>query len=100
MGESQPTVGAYGYAGWFFVPLEFTSQNRVTQDINAVFELGVRFGFQQRPKIWFIRIPSLRIGYAFGDGLQGLRIRLGGDRAVNLYDWPLDGVEADAEIGD
>ena len=88
MGDYQPTIGAYGYAGWFFVPIAFTSQNNVKKEINAQFELGVRFGFEQRPKIWFIRVPSLRIGYGFGDGLQGLRIRLGGDRVVNLYAQP------------
>jgi len=99
MGSSQPTVGLYGYAGYFFVPIEFTAQNNVQKDINAQFELGVLFSFERRPKIWFIRVPTLRIGYGFGDGLAGLRIRLGGDRVVNLYADPTHTVETDAEIG-
>jgi hypothetical protein len=41
--------------------------------------VGMSFGFSRgRPKIWFFRIPRLRVGYRFGD-LTGFRIRLGGD---------------------
>ena len=47
--------------------------------LDAGYELGVSLGFfYPRPKIWFVRVPRLAIGYRFG-GLNGLRIRIGGD---------------------
>ncbi len=99
IGSSQPTIGGYGSAGYFFVPIQFSTQNDVQKSVNAQFELGVLFSFEQRPEIWFIRVPTIRIGYAFGDGLGGLRIRIGADRVVNLYANPPHTVETDVEIG-
>ena len=98
MGDSQPTAGLYGYGGVFLVPLEFTLQNGVQEDITTQFELGAVFGFERRPKVWFFRVPTVRIGYAFG-GLSGLRLRIGADRVVSIYYPEPEKSEIEADAG-
>ena len=59
---------------------EYPAITGATRDaINTNLEVGFGFGFSQaRPKIWFVTVPRIRVGYRFGD-LEGWRIRLGGD---------------------
>ena len=85
IGGQTPDVGMYVEP--FFFPdgivLETTEGARAS--IDTQFEVGVTLGFRYlAPKIWFIRVPRLGVGYQFGDGFSGLRIRIGGDRVTRL----------------
>ena len=40
-------------------------------------EVGITFGSTPRPRIWRLPIPRLLIGYRFGEGLRGIRIKFG-----------------------
>lgn len=85
IGGQVPDIGAYAESGWFPNGIEFETANGTRSTINEQFELGLTLGFRYlAPKIWFIRVPRLGVGYRFGDGLAGLRIRIGGDRVTRL----------------
>lgn len=40
-------------------------------------EVGLRFGTDPRIKLWFIRLPSIGLGYRWGDNVRGVRISFG-----------------------
>lgn len=85
IGGSTPDVGAYFEPEWLPNALEFTTVDGERASIDEQHEVGVTFGFRDpAPKIWFIRVPRVSVGYRFGDGLNGLRIRIGGDRVTRL----------------
>lgn len=85
IGGRTPDVGAYFEPGYFPDALEFTDVKGVRGKIEKQYEVGVTVGFREKaPKIWFIRVPRLGVGYRFGDGLTGWRIRIGGDRVTRL----------------
>ncbi len=85
IGGETPDVGAYFEPGYFANALEFTGVGGTRESIEKQYEIGVTVGFrEQAPKIWFIRVPRFGVGYRFGDGLTGLRIRIGGDRVTRL----------------
>ena len=85
IGGETPDVGAYFEPGYFLNTLEFTGVGGTGESIEKQYEIGVTIGFrEQAPKIWFVRVPRIGVGYRFGDGLTGLRIRIGGDRVTRL----------------
>jgi hypothetical protein len=85
IGGSTPDVGVYFEPGYFPNGLDFTTPGGTTGSIGVQYEAGVTVGFRdEAPKIWFIRVPRLGVGYRFGDGLTGLRIKIGGDRVTRL----------------
>jgi hypothetical protein len=84
MGAHQPEMGVYVESGYLFDDLSFTKVEGGTLDINEQYEVGVSFGFQDRPKVLFLTVPRIGVGYRFGDGLKGFRIRIGGDRITRL----------------
>ena len=85
IGGETPDIGAYFEPGYFLNTLEFTGVGGAGESIEKQYEIGVTIGFrEQAPKIWFVRVPRIGVGYRFGDGLTGLRIRIGGDRVTRL----------------
>lgn len=91
IGGMTPDAGVYFQPGYYPEGLEFKTVTGQTDVIHWQFELGVTVGFRQpAPKIWLVRIPRLSVGYSFGDGLSGLRIKIGGDRATRLPEYAPD----------
>ena len=91
IGGKTPDAGLYFEPGFYPEGLEFTTITGQEDSIDRQYEIGVTLGFRQpAPKIWFVRIPRLSVGYRFGDGLTGLRIRIGGDRATRLPEYSPD----------
>ena len=85
IGGSTPDVGAYFEPEYFPDALSFTTASGDRSSIQKQYEIGFTLGFRDpAPKIWFIGVPRLGVGYRFGDGLTGLRIRIGGDRVTRL----------------
>lgn len=85
IGGATPDIGAYFEPGYFPNALGFSGASGSRGAIQKQYELGVTLGFRTlAPKIWFFRVPRLGVGYRFGDGLEGLRIRIGGDRVTRL----------------
>ncbi len=79
--------GIYGEAGYFLNSLDFISVGGSPSDAQSAFEVGVTLGFfDTRPKVWFIRIPRISIGYRFRDEVSGIRIRIGGDWATKVFE--------------
>ncbi len=88
VGGSQPDVGVYLRQTFLLRTLELASTSGDPFPVREFSEVGVILGFRRRPKVWFFRLPTLGIGYRFGD-LNGLTFRIGGDRLVRLADPPL-----------
>ena len=85
IGGSTPDVGVYLEPGWFPNDLVFSEASGVKRSVVWQYEFGATLGFRDlAPKIWFIRVPRLGVGYRFGDGLTGWRIRIGGERVTRL----------------
>jgi hypothetical protein len=85
IGRYLPEAGLYFEPGYFIDGLEFRTSLGNTIEVDQQYEVGVGFSFRgETPKLWFIRIPYLGVGYRFGGDLSGLRIRIGGDRLTRL----------------
>lgn len=75
----QPDAGIFFETGYDFNALELTSVSSTRDATSTQYEVGIGLGFSQsQPKIWFFRVPRIRVGYRFGD-LEGWRLRIGGD---------------------
>lgn len=76
----EPDIGPYVEYGYYIDALEFTSISGAPMEQRQRWELGVSVGFRyERPKLWFVRVPRVSLGWRFGDGVNGIRIRVGGD---------------------
>jgi hypothetical protein len=85
IGESTPDVGGYFEPAYFPNGLSFRNVDGSRTSIEKQYEVGLTLGFRdQAPRIWFVRLPRIGVGYRFGDGLTGLRIRIGGERVTRL----------------
>ena len=79
--------GIYGEMGYFLNSLDFISVGGSPTDAQSAFEVGVTLGFfDTRPKVWFIRIPRISVGYRFRGDVSGIRIRIGGDWATKIFE--------------
>jgi len=83
IGEYQPDAGIYASGSYAFEPLDLTTTSGRETTLTWQFEVGAIVGFQSRPKVWIFRVPTIGVGYRFGD-LSGIRIRIGGDRLMRL----------------
>lgn len=89
IGDKTLTGMLYLQPGWFVDALNLStdvagSGIAVRQQI----EFGVGYNWRgDAPKIWIFSIPPVAIGYSFGDGLEGIRLRVGDGRLTHL---PLD----------
>ncbi len=76
----------YVQPAWFIDALDFSSSTEEgTSSIRQQFEIGLGYAWRgDGPKIWILPVPPISVGYSFGDGLEGLRLRVGGSRLIRL----------------
>jgi hypothetical protein len=86
IGQHQPDWGVYFDTGWLFNELTFLTVTGDQHRIDQQYEIGVSLGFRDRAKIWFVTLPRIGVGYRFGGGLSGVRIRIGGNRMLRFPD--------------
>ncbi len=86
IGEHLLTGVVYVQPGFFVEALSLSSGDRdATVDVRYRVEFGVGFNWRgEPPKIWLFPVPPVSLGYGFGDGVAGLRLRIGGDRLTHL----------------
>jgi hypothetical protein len=84
IGGRRPELGVYFKGSYLFSPLDFRSLEGDGASVDYELQVGVLFSFKKPPKLWFIPVPMVGFGWAFGDGWSGIRIRLGGDRLLRL----------------
>jgi hypothetical protein len=82
----QPDWGVYFESGWLFNELTFLTVTGGQRRIDQQYEIGVTLGFRDRAKIWFVTLPRIGVGYRFGGGMSGIRIRIGGNRMLRFPD--------------
>jgi hypothetical protein len=82
----QLTGLAYVQPAWFVDAFDpSASDSPDTPDVRMQFELGIGYDWRGKaPKIWFLPVPPMSIGYSFGDGVEGIRFRIGGSRLTRL----------------
>jgi hypothetical protein len=81
-----PDVGLYLEPSWHPNAISFTTSTGEEEAVHAQLEVGATLGFRYLAPMLcgLFRWPRLGIGYRFGGGTGGLRIRIGGDRVVRL----------------
>ncbi len=84
IGGRRPELGVYFKGSYLFSPLDFRSLDGEGAAVEYEFQVGALFSFKKPPKLWFIPVPMIGFGYAFGDDWSGIRIRVGGDRLLRL----------------
>lgn len=84
IGERRPELGVYFKGSYLFSPLDFRSLDGEGTAVEYEFQVGALFSFKKPPKLWFIPVPMIGFGWAFGNDWSGIRIRLGGDRLMRL----------------
>jgi len=78
LGTVQPDVGAYFRVGYYATRVSFELREDDPVSIVTDFEVGVSLGSCPAPKLWFVPLPRLWIGYRWTDvGVSGVRISLG-----------------------
>ena len=78
--------GVYAEAGYYLNSLDFLAASGTTASTQGGYEVGITLGFfDVRPKVWLFRVPRISIGYRFREGVNGLRIRIGGDWATPIF---------------
>jgi len=80
----QPDAGVYFESGYLFNELSFVTGTGDPLKIDQQYEVGGSFGFRDRATIWVVTLPRVGVGYRFGGGLKGIRIRIGGNRVLRL----------------
>jgi hypothetical protein len=76
IGDHEVDSSVYVIARHFFRTLVF-QQPGGSIEIERQFEVGLTFGTTPRPLVWKFRLPRITVGYRFGEGLRGIRIKLG-----------------------
>jgi hypothetical protein len=86
IGDKLLTGVLYLQPGWFVDALNLsTDEEQGGSAIQRQIEFGVGYGWRgEAPKIWLFTIPPVSIGWSFGDGLNGVRLRVGTSRLTNL----------------
>jgi hypothetical protein len=86
IGDKRLTGVVYFQPAWFIDAFDVSSSDMPeTSDVRQQYEVG--FGWDWRgeaPKIWFLPVPPVGLGFSFGDGLEGIRLRIGGSRMTRL----------------
>lgn len=81
-----PDVGVYFEPIWYPDKISFPTADGGQRSVGTQYEVGATLGFRfLAPMICgLFRWPRLGIGWRFGEGTGGWRIRIGGDRVIRL----------------
>ena len=76
----------YVQPGWFVDALKLSTDDEGSGSaVQQQIEIGVGYNWRgNAPKIWIFPIPPVSLGYSFGDGLEGIRLRVGDSRLTHL----------------
>ena len=76
----------YVQPGWFVDALKLSTDDEGSGSaVQQQIEIGVGYNWRgNAPKIWIFPIPPVSLGYSFGDGLKGIRLRVGDSRLTHL----------------
>lgn len=86
IGDKVLTGVLYLQPGWFVDALDLsTDEERSGGAISQQIEFGVGYNWRgEAPRIWLFTVPPMSIGWSFGDGLNGVRLRVGSSRLTRL----------------
>ncbi len=84
--DQTPDIGVYFQPTWYPDEISYVAADGVERSISSQYELGATFGFRfLAPMLCgLFRWPRLGVGWDFGEGTGGWRIRIGGDRVTRL----------------
>ena len=76
----------YVQPGWFVDALKLSTDDEGSGSaVQQQIEIGVGYNWRgNAPKIWIFPLPPVSLGYSFGDGLEGIRLRVGDSRLTHL----------------
>lgn len=83
IGDRLPDVGAYAEIDFYFDELSFPTVDAEPLRVDRHREFGLSFGINPPPYLWILKLSRVSVGYHFGQGLSGIRIRFG-DRLTQL----------------
>jgi len=76
--DARWTFGSYGSVRYYINELALPLPGQDEFAVDWLYEVGVTFGAFEKAKLLGVPIPRLRVGYRWGDGVRGVKIRLGG----------------------
>ena len=76
-GDYVPDASVYVQYGYFFEEALLGRPEGNPFTVDRQYEVGLTVGSEPRLKLWFVTMSRLQVGYRWGDGLSGIRIRLG-----------------------
>jgi hypothetical protein len=76
----------YVQPGWFVDALNLSADEEESgAAVQQQIEIGVGYNWRgNAPKLWVFSVPPVSLGYSFGDGLEGIRLRVGDSRLTHL----------------
>lgn len=86
IGDHVLTGVLYVQPAWFLEAMSLAGGARdATVAVRRQIEIGVGYNWRgDPPKLWIVDVPPVSFGYSSGDGLEGVRLRVGGDRLLHL----------------
>jgi hypothetical protein len=86
IGDKRLTGVVYFQPAWFIDAFDISSSDMPeTSAVRQQYEVGIGWDWRgEAPRIWFLPVPPVALGLSFGDGLEGIRIRIGGSRLTRL----------------
>jgi len=76
VGKYKVMMHPYGKYGYFFESLVVEAPSGGDLHIRNETEIGAKIQSDPRKLFWKIKVPRIKIGYTFGDGVQGVKISL------------------------
>lgn len=76
----------YVQPGWFVDALNLSTDGAESGSaVQQQIEVGAGYNWRgDAPKVWIFSVPPVSLGYSFGDGLEGIRLRVGDSRLTHL----------------
>ncbi len=76
LGKYELVIHPYGKYGYYFDSLVLETPEGNSLNVRNETEIGAKIQTDPRWRIWKIKMPRIKISYTFGNGVQGLKLKI------------------------